>query len=134
MMMRMKKREESVLRARGRNSSGTMKSGLNNSDIQQTSDLSYSLQLAVEHFGVCLVYRAVLISCRNSQLGALWHMVLFVKATTAFITSHPETDFRPRLALREVLRSLCSESKRESQIFRNRRDSAELLTSYSPDS
>lgn len=123
-----------MLRARGRNSSGMMKSGLNNSDIKQTCDLSHSLQLAVEHFGACLIYRAVLISCRNSQVGGLWHVVLFVKATTAFFTSHPETDFRPRLVLREVLRSLYSESKRESQIFRNRRDSAELLTSYSPDS
>lgn len=62
-------------------------------------------------------------------------MVLFMEATSAFITSHPEeADFRPRLALREVLRSLCAEPERESQIFGNRRDSAELLISCSPDS
>lgn len=61
-------------------------------------------------------------------------MVLFMEAITAFVTSHLEADFRPRLTLREVLRSLCAESKRESRICGKRRDSAELLTSYSPDS
>lgn len=56
MMMRMKKREGSVSQAHGRNSSGMMKSGLNNSDIKQIHDLSYSLQLAVKHFGVCVLF------------------------------------------------------------------------------
>lgn len=50
-------------------------------------------------------------------------MVLFVEAITAFIASHPE---------RSAEKPLCRVQK--SQIFGNRRDSAELLTSYSPDS
>lgn len=58
-----------------------------------------------------------------------------MEAISAFISSHPEADFRPRLTLREVLRSLCAESKMsESDFFGNRRDSAELLMCYSPDS
>lgn len=44
-------------------------------------------------------------------------MVLFMEAITAFVTSHLEADFRPRLTLREVLRSLCAESKRESDLW-----------------
>lgn len=44
-------------------------------------------------------------------------MVLCVEAITAFITAHPEADFRPRLTLREVLKSLCAESKRESDFW-----------------
>lgn len=54
-------------------------------------------------------------------------------AISAFIASHPEADFRPRLTLREVLRASV-QSPKQSQIFGSRRDSAELLASYSPDS
>lgn len=44
-------------------------------------------------------------------------MVLFMEAITAFITSHPEADFKPRLILRKVLKSLCAESKRGSDFW-----------------
>lgn len=44
-------------------------------------------------------------------------VVLFMEAISAFISSHPEADFRPRLTLREVLRSLCAESKMSESDF-----------------
>lgn len=44
-------------------------------------------------------------------------MVLFMEAITAFVTSHLEADFRPRLTERSAEKPLCRVQKRESDLW-----------------